>query len=104
MMLSVWSVAACGGAGGAYQVDVLEDAVARVVPVGGGQAYTLPRASLPLGAREGDVVREGQVDPEAGARLAREVAEWRARLAVAVPDGLDLDARASESLTGPKER
>jgi hypothetical protein len=95
---------ACGGAGGALQVEVLEDEVAQVVPLEGGRAYTVPRATLPPGVREGDVVREGRLDAELGARLAREVREWRARLAVAIPDGLDLEAGASGSLTRKKER
>jgi hypothetical protein len=103
MMLSTLGGLACG-ASGAVQVELLEDEVALVVPLGGGKAYTVPRATLPPGARGGDVVREGRLDAELGARLAREVAELRARLAVPVPDGLDLDPGASESLTGQKER
>ena len=103
MMLGALGAVACGGAGSAVQVEVLEDEVARVVPLGGGPARTVPRATLPSNAREGDVVRDGRLDAEHGARLAREVAEWRARLAVPVPDGLDLDAGASASLTPHKE-
>jgi hypothetical protein len=101
-MLGALGVVACGG--GAVQVEVLEDEVAQVVPVGGGPAHTVPRATLPSNVREGDVVRDGRLDAELGARLAREVVEWRARLAVSVPDGLDLDAGASESLTPKKEQ
>jgi hypothetical protein len=101
-MLSALGAVACGG--GAVQVELLEDEVARVVPVGGGPACTVPRGTLPSNAREGDVVRDGRLDAELGARLAREVAEWRARLAVPVPDGLDLDSGAAESLTTQKER
>jgi len=108
MMLGALGVVAfggaCGGAGGAVQVEVLEDEVAQVVPVGGGKARTVPRSTLPPEAREGDVVRDGRLDAELGARLAREVAEWRARLAVPVPDGLDLDSGATGSLTADKER
>jgi hypothetical protein len=104
MMLGVLGGAACGGAGGAVQVEVLEDEVAQVVPLGGGPACTVPRSTLPPEAREGDVVREGRLDAETGARLAREVVEWRARLAVPIPDGLDLDSGASGSLTAKKER
>jgi hypothetical protein len=104
MMLGALGGVACGGAGGAVQVEVLEDEVAQVVPVGGGQACTVPRSTLPPGVREGDVVRDGHLDTELGARLAREVAEWRARLAVPIPDGLDLDSGASRSLTTKKER
>lgn len=104
MRLGMLGVVACGGASGAVQVEVLEDEVAQVVPVGGGKAYTVPRATLPPESREGDVVRNGRLDAEHGARLAREVAEWRARLAVPVPDGLDLDSGAAESLTAKKEQ
>jgi hypothetical protein len=104
MRLGLLGAVACGGASGAVQVEVLEDEVAQVVPVGGGKAYTVPRTTLPPEAREGDVVRNGRLDAEHGARLAREVAEWRARLAVPVPDGLDLDTGASESLTAKKEQ
>jgi len=95
---------ACGGAGEAVQVELLEEDVAQVVPLGGGRAFTVPRTSLPPQVREGDVVREGRLDAEPGVRLARELAEWRARLSVPVPDGLDLDSGASESLTEKKER
>ncbi len=95
---------ACGAAGQAVQVEVLEDEVAQVVPLGGGRAYPVPRATLPPEVREGDVVREGRVDVEWGVQLTRELAAWRARLAVPVPDRLDLEAGASESLTERKER
>jgi hypothetical protein len=100
-MLGALGAVACGGA---VQVEVLEDEVAQVVPLGGGPARTVPRATLPSRVREGDVVRDGRLDAERGARLAREVAEWRARLAVPVPDGLDLGSGAAESLTEKKER
>ena len=100
-MLGVLGAVTCGGA---VRVEVLEDEVAQVVPLGGGPAWTVPRATLPSNAREGDVVRDGRLETELGARLAREVAEWRARLAVPVPDGLDLDSGASESLTPKKEQ
>jgi hypothetical protein len=103
MRLGLMGMMTCGG-GDAVQVEVLEDEVAQVTPLGEGEAYTVPRSSLPPQAREGDVVRDGQVDVELGARLAREVMELRARLAVPVPDGLDLDAGAAESLTDSKER
>lgn len=102
-VLGMGSALACGAPEEVFQVDVLEDEVARIVPLGGGEARTVPRDTLPPEAREGAVVRGGRLDAEWGARLAREVAEWRARRAVAVPDGLDLDAGASESLTEQKE-
>ena len=88
----------------AVRVEVVEDEVAQVVPVGGGPARVVKRSTLPSGAREGDVVREGRLDAEPGARLAREVAALRARLAVPVPDGLDLEAGPSRALTSSKER
>ena len=92
------------GAGEGVQVEVLEEEVAQVVPLGGGEAFTVPRTALPPQAREGDVVREGRVDEELGARLAREVMELRARLSVPVPDRLDLETGASGALTESKER
>ncbi|HEX8433797.1 DUF3006 domain-containing protein [Archangium sp.] len=101
-MLGAIGAVACGG--GAVQVEVLEDEVAQVVPLGGGRAHTVPRATLPSNVKEGDVVRDGRLDAELGTRLAREAAEWRARLAVPVPDGLDLDSGGAESLTPHKER
>ena len=104
MRLGALGLVACGAVEGPVQVEVLEDEVAQVVPLGGGPARTVPRTSLPSNVREGDVVRDGRLDTELGARLAREVAEWRARLAVPVPDGLDLSSGASESLTPDKER
>ena len=100
-MVGMLGSLACGGS---VQVEVLEDEVAQVVPLGGGPARTVPRAALPPEAREGDVVTEGRLDPERGARLAQEVRAWRARLAVPIPDGLDLDAGAAGSLTPGKER
>ncbi|WP_187345391.1 DUF3006 domain-containing protein [Cystobacter ferrugineus] len=102
-LMGAMSGVACGTPEGAVQVEVLEDEVAQVVPMGGGEARVVPRSTLPRDVREGDVVREGRVDRDVGARLAREVAEWRARLAVSVPDRLDLDPGAPESLTERKE-
>lgn len=93
---------ACGSET-AVQVEVLEDEVAQIVPLGGGKARVVPRATLPPEIREGDVLRDGRLDAELGARLAREVAEWRARLAVTVPDRPEAGARAPESLTGQEE-
>ena len=98
----------CGGAGPGsgpgVQVDVVEDTRARVVELGTGKARTVDRASLPAGAREGDVVVDGRLDPALRAQLTREVAELRARLAVPVPTGLDLEGSAPPPLTRPRER
>ncbi len=93
---------ACG-AETPVQVEVLEDEVAQLVPLGGGKACVVPRATLPPEIREGDVLRDGRLDTELGARLAREVAEWRARLAVMVPDRRERGMRAPESLTEQEE-
>ena len=106
-LVGMLSGVACGPAvpeETAVQVELLEDEVAQLVPLGGGEARVVPRATLPPEVREGDVLRDGRLDAELGARLAREVREWRARLAVAIPDGLDLEAGASGSLTRKKER
>ena len=97
---------ACGAQGPGetpVQVELLEDEVAQLVPLGGGKAFVVPRTTLPPEVREGDVMRDGRLDAELGARLAREVAEWRARLAVMVPDRRERGARAPESLTEQEE-
>ncbi len=101
MRLGMLGLLACTEA---VRVEVVEDEVAQVVPVGGGPPRVVKRSSLPSGAREGDVVREGRLDAEPGARLAREVAALRARLAVPVPDGLDLEAAPGRALTSQEER
>jgi hypothetical protein len=75
---------------GPVQVEVLEETRAQVVELGTGRARTVERTTLPPCAREGDVVVDGRLDPELRARLAREVAEKRARLAVPAPPGLEL--------------
>ncbi|XXF79820.1 DUF3006 domain-containing protein [Myxococcaceae bacterium GXIMD 01537] len=75
---------------GPVRVDVVEEARALVVDARTGRARTVERAALPRGAREGDVVVDGRLDPELRARLEREVAERRARLAVPVPPDLEL--------------
>jgi len=72
------------------RVELVEDARAQVVDMATGEARTVERAALPRCAREGDVVVDGRLDPELRARLARDVAERRARLAVPVPPGLEL--------------
>jgi hypothetical protein len=106
--LVMTAVLGCGGAGQGsgqgVQVDVLEDGRARVVELGSGKAQTVDRSSLPSGAREGDVVVDGRLDPELRARLTREVAELRARLAVPVPPGFDLEGSEDPPLTRPREQ
>ncbi|HEX8699379.1 MAG TPA: DUF3006 domain-containing protein [Myxococcaceae bacterium] len=88
------TVMGCGGAGQlsgpAWQVEVVEEHQAQVVEVGTLRARVVDRTALPAGAREGDVVVDGRLDPELRARLTREVAEQRARLAVPVPREFDL--------------
>ena len=102
------AVMGCGGAGHgsgqAVQVDEVEEGRARVVETGTGKARTVDQSSLPAGAREGDVVVDGRLDPELRARLTREVAELRARLAVPVPMGLDLGGSEDPPLTIPREK
>jgi len=75
---------------GPIQVDVLEDARARVVRLDNGRACTVERWALPPGVREGDVVVDGRLEPEATQRRRQEVVLRRARLAVPVPPGLEL--------------
>jgi hypothetical protein len=47
---------------------------------------------------------DGRLDPELRARLTREVAETRARLAVPVPPRLDLEGSEDPRLTIPQEK
>jgi hypothetical protein len=105
--LVMTAVMGCGGAGQGsgqgLQVDVLEEGRARVVELETGKARTVDRGTLPKGAREGDVVVDGRLDPELRARLTREVAETRARLAVPVPPGFDLEGSEDPRLTSPRE-
>jgi len=88
------AVMGCGGTGlnpgGAWQVEVVEEHKAQVVELGTRQARVVDRGALPPGAREGDVVVDGRLDPELRARLTREVAEQRARSVVPVPREFDL--------------
>ena len=51
----------------ALQVELLEDEVAQLVPLGGGPPRVVPRATLPREVREGDVLRDGRLDAELGA-------------------------------------
>lgn len=78
------------GAAGPVRVELLEDERAQVVELETGRARTVERTALPRCAREGDVVVDGRLDPELRARLTREVAERRARLAVPLPPELEL--------------
>lgn len=106
--LVMTAVMGCGGAGQGsgqgMQVDVIEDGRARVVELSTGKARTVDTRSLPAGAREGDVVVDGRLDPELRARLTREVADLRKRLAVPVPPGLDLGGSEDPPLTIRREK
>ena len=66
---------------GPLQVELLEDELARVVPLAGGPARTVARASLTAGVHEGDVVVDGRRDAGRTAELWRELAALRRRLA-----------------------
>jgi hypothetical protein len=96
-------MAAVMGSGG-WQVEVLEETRAQVVELETGRARNVDRATLPPGAREGDVVVDGRLDPELRARMAREVAEVRARRAVPAPSGLNLEGSPGPPLTVRKEQ
>lgn len=104
------ALALCGGAGpapraaGALQVVRLEAPRARVVDLATGRARPLPRSDLPAGAREGDLVVDGRLDPELTARQAAAQRALRARLAVPVPAGLDLAAADRLGLNSRRER
>lgn len=86
-MVGVMGIAAGAGP---VRVELVEDSRAQVVDLATGEARTVERTALPRCAREGDVVVDGRLDPELRARLARDVEERRARLAVPVPPGLEL--------------
>ncbi|MCI0573544.1 MAG: DUF3006 domain-containing protein [Myxococcaceae bacterium] len=60
-------------------VDRLEGSVAVLVTAGGRVAHTVPRLSLPPGAREGDVLVAGVLRPDCRRVLLGEVARQRAR-------------------------
>ncbi|ADO70517.1 DUF3006 domain-containing protein [Stigmatella aurantiaca] len=90
--------------GQAWQVEVVEDTRVQVVELDTGRARTVDRSTLPREAREGDVVVDGRLDPELRARMAQEVAEVRARRAVPVPRGLDLEGSPAPPLTARKEQ
>ncbi|WP_224368869.1 DUF3006 domain-containing protein [Hyalangium versicolor] len=102
------AVMGCGGSergsSQGLQVDAVEEGRARVVELGSGKARTVDLSTLPAGAREGDVVVDGRLDPELRARLTREVAEIRGRLAVPLPPGLDLGGSEDPPLTIPREK
>jgi hypothetical protein len=106
--LLMTAVMGCGGAGQSsgqgMQVELVEDGKAQVVDRATGKARTVDRSTLPAGAREGDVIVDGRLDPELRARLTREVADLRARLAVPVPPGLDLEGSEDPPLTIPREK
>jgi hypothetical protein len=94
----------CARASAPFQVELLEQQRALVVDLETGRAHTLPRQALPRGAREGDVVVDGRLDPELRARQAAELRALRARLAVPVPAGLDLSAPDGLGLNSRRER
>ena len=94
----------CARACGPFQVELLEQERALVVDLETGQARPLPRQALPRGAREGDVVVDGRLDPALRARQAAELRALRARLAVPVPVGLDLAAPDGLRLNSRRER
>ncbi len=102
------AVIGCGGvkqgSGPAWQVEVVEEERAQVVELETGKTRIVDRSTLPSGAREGDVVVDGRLDPELRARLAREVAEARPRRTQPVPPGLDLEGSADRRLTIQREQ
>ena len=102
------AVLGCGGAGQGpgqvWQVDDVGETRARVVEAGSGRARMVDRSALPPGTQEGDVVVDGRLDPELRARLTREVAEARARRAVPLPPGFDLEGSENPGLTISREK
>lgn len=86
----------CGGGGGPYVIEVLDEQVARV-QTEDGRERTVKRAELPTGAREGDVVVDGRLDPELRARNLQRVQTARAALDVKRASRIDLDAPAQRN-------
>ena len=69
--------AGCGTDGRAVQVELIEDDVAQVTELPGGHAWVVRRATLPAGAREGDVVANGRVDRARTEQLRARVSRAR---------------------------
>jgi len=72
-------VTVCGCMAPALVVDRLEEERAVLVDERGRQV-AVPRAALPAGVHEGDVLRRGRPDPSERARLLSQVRRSRARL------------------------
>ena len=62
------------------QLELIEDDVAQVIHLNDHRAEVVPRASLPPGAREGDVIVAGEIDREETARAVEGVREARRSL------------------------
>lgn len=71
-------------------VDRIDEGVARLQDANGDQS-DVPLRELPRGLREGDVVVDGRIDPEARAALEVRLKEARARLASKRVASLELD-------------
>lgn len=87
----------------AVQVELIEDEVAQVVDLDSGVERAVPRAALPRGVHEGDVIVDGALDPALTAELRRQVEDLHARLAVPIPRGLDLSEGDAAPLTSDPE-
>lgn len=90
-------IAACGWppeTGAEVEIDRIEDGRAVVIERVSDAALTVATSSLPPGAREGDVVVDGRVDPALTAAAAERVRNSRARL-------LRSPLRSGDSLGSP---
>ncbi|MBI3184613.1 MAG: DUF3006 domain-containing protein [Myxococcales bacterium] len=83
LALALW-IAGCGETS-PRQVELLEDERAVVTDLESGRTYSVPRASLPRGAREGEVVAHGKVDRRASAEAKERVRRARRKLLTEPP-------------------
>ncbi len=92
------------GGGAAWCIGPLHPVgLVRLLPVGGGPAVLVPTATLPPGAREGDVLVDGRLDPALRARLLR--AQRRLRAGAARGSfSLDAEEVGTRPLTAEGER
>lgn len=76
--LSLLAVAAAQVPGGPYQVEVMEEAAVRLVPLDRGDeaGFTVDRARLPRDLHEGDVLVDGRVDPQLTLMLRQQAERW----------------------------
>jgi hypothetical protein len=75
---------------GPVEVELLEDDVALLVDMKSGEDTEVPRALLPRGAHEGDVIVDGRVDQALTEAFREEIAEQQGRVLTPSNGGFDL--------------